>query len=297
MKLVKIMSIVVFLILAAYLFYPDIQNRADARKKEILQNEKNDVSILLLEKEYQARNISASKEETEKYKTNLINALGSKEALMLALKNSDINEKNLDVLISQQIKQDKLLKELGLKEIKDSQAEKFYKENKKLFDVKERYQIYQLYIKKDNLSLLNEVKNKVNTFNFVQMAKKYSQDEEFASVGGNLGYVDISFLPDELREEISKQKVETVSLPIKTKKGYYFIYLKDKTAPKKLTFDEAKEDIKQYLYQKEKKELLQKFLEGLKAKKTINSNNQNSSFKGAINRFHQLIGVELYDNE
>lgn len=295
MKLLKIMSIVVFLILAAYLFYPDIQNRADARKKEILQNEKNDVSNLLLEKEYKKRNITTSENEIEEYKLKLIDTFGSKDALMLALKNSDTSEKKLDILISEQIKQDKLLKELGIKEIKDSQAEKFYKENKKLFDIKERYQIYQLYIKKDDLSLVNEIKNKINTLNFVQMAKKYSQDEKTAEFGGNLGYIDINTLALELKDEILKQKVETVSQPIKTSKGYYFIYLKDKTAPKKLTFDEAKEDIKQYLYQKEKEELLQKFLEGLKAKKTIS--NENSSFKGAINRFHQLIGVELYENK
>lgn len=295
MKLLKIMSFIIFLILAAYLLYPDIQNKADARKKEILQNEKNDVSILLLEKEYKNRNITASEKEIKEYKTKLIDTLGSKEALMLALRNSDLNEKKLDILISQQIKQDKLLKELGIKEIKDSQAEKFYKENKKLFDIKERYQVYQLFIKKDDLSSLNEIKNKINTFNFVQMAKKYSQDEKTAALGGNMGYIDINTLEQELKEEISKQKVETVSKPVKTSKGYYFIYLKDKTAPKKLTFDEAKEDIKQYLYQKEKEELLQKFLEGLKAKKTIS--NKNSSFKGAINRFHQLIGVELYENE
>lgn len=263
------MCVLAIIILTGYFFYPDAQSYLNSKKEQIQKNKNLDITRQLLNSEYKKRNIIATNDEIESFKNNLIKIIGSKEVLQEKSKALGISEADLEKLIAEQIKQEKLLKSLGLKEIKNSQVEKFYKENRKLFEIPERFQIYQIVIENKNEALINEIKAKVNPANFVQLAKKYSKDEKTASIGGNLGYVAKGEIPAQVYVQLTSQKVETISSPIKTPQGTYFVYLKDKTASKTISYVEAKEDIRQYLYRKEKAELLQNFLEGVKAKEKL----------------------------
>jgi len=270
----KVISILIFLILAIYLMLPDINNFVENNLKNPSAKKELNVTKQLLENEYKTRHIEASKKEIEEYKKKLINILGSKEALNEKCKESEIDEYQLEVIISEQIKQDKLLKSLGLKEIKNSETEKFYKENKKLFELPERFQISYLLIKEKNEFLTKEIKNKININNFKQIAQKYSKEKDDIVLYNDFKYVSKNDIPAEMYVQISKQKIETISPAIKSSQGIYFVYLKDKSAPKTISYEEAKEDIKQFLYKKEKEKLMERFLKGKLSKEKLQTFSQ-----------------------
>jgi len=270
----KVISILIFLILAIYLMLPDINNFVENNLKNPSAKKELNVTKQLLENEYKTRHIEASKKEIEEYKKELINILGSKEALNEKCKESEIDEYQLEVIISEQIKQDKLLKSLGLKEIKNSETEKFYKENKKLFELPERFQISYLLIKEKNEFLTKEIKNKININNFKQIAQKYSKEKDDIVLYNDFKYVSKNDIPAEMYVQISKQKIETISPAIKSSQGIYFVYLKDKSAPKTISYEEAKEDIKQFLYKKEKEKLMERFLKGKLSKEKLQTFSQ-----------------------
>ncbi|MBQ8634521.1 peptidyl-prolyl cis-trans isomerase [bacterium] len=285
MKFFKFVFIIIFFIIAFCCLSSHTQKNIDSKTNSSQQ----DVTKLLLEKEYKTRKITADIKEIEEYKQKLIKALGSKEAFDEKLKESNLSTEEFENIAKEEIKQEKLLKSIGLKETSDSEAEKFYKENKKLFETPERFKVYQILVKNDGATI-NEIKDKLTIHNFSQMAKKYSQDKKTAHLGGDAGYISEKNAPAEVIIKISKQKVETISPPTKTPNGTYFIYLKDKAASKVHSYESVKLDIKQYLYEEKKANLMQEFLIGLKAKTSIVCDNKKCTIQNT-NPIKKILNI------
>jgi peptidyl-prolyl cis-trans isomerase C len=94
---------------------------------------------------------------------------------------------------------------------------------------------------------------------FMEAAKNNSIDANKEN-GGSLGWFTDGTMVKEFTDAVKKMKKGEVSkAPVKTQFGYHLIYLVDEKAPTKVTFDQAKEQIKQMLK-------VDKFKESMSAK-------------------------------
>jgi peptidyl-prolyl cis-trans isomerase C len=82
---------------------------------------------------------------------------------------------------------------------------------------------------------------------FNKAVKKYSLDKESASDNGKLGFVLENNLIPEIANEISKLKLNEISLPIKTEFGIHIVTYSEVKDAKALPFEEVKENIRQEL--------------------------------------------------
>ncbi len=66
--------------------------------------------------------------------------------------------------------------------------------------------------------------------NFMQLAQQFSESATGAR-GGDLGWVQQDDVPAEVWQMIQRMRLQTVSQPIRTERGYYLIALRDKMRP------------------------------------------------------------------
>ena len=257
----------------------------------------------LLSQEFEKRKITASEEEIKAKKEKIIAQVGSKEAFEELLKKNGINDERLNSDLSSEVKTEKLINSLSNVKISDSDAEKFYKENKSDFTTPEKVQAFHILFNtnpeeikrqivaqdkdaklsqadidkkvKEEVSkmeaLANEVRQKAikNPKDFSKLAKEYSQDKGSAQNGGDLGYITKEQVVPEFGQMAFSQKVGSISPLVKTQYGTHIIYVKDKSAKQVQQFATVKADIKEFLSKKAKYDALNKLLTGLKSSAKI----------------------------
>jgi parvulin-like peptidyl-prolyl isomerase len=84
---------------------------------------------------------------------------------------------------------------------------------------------------------------------FDDAVTKYSEDQESAARGGDLGYVVKGMLPPEVEAVAFKMQVGENSDPVESKFGWHILRLEEKRAAQKLRYDSVKDDIEQILSQ------------------------------------------------
>ncbi|MBI4668385.1 MAG: peptidylprolyl isomerase [Elusimicrobia bacterium] len=104
---------------------------------------------------------------------------------------------------------------------------------------------------------------------FAEVAKRESQDMESGRKGGDLGYFIRGWMVPAFEQAAFNLQVGQVSEPVETEFGYHLILIEEKRAATPLRYDEAKEDLTQYLQQRNFQVRLKDFVEGLRAKATI----------------------------
>ncbi|RID88568.1 peptidylprolyl isomerase [Mesobacillus zeae] len=152
--------------------------------------------------------------------------------------------------LEQQVRQNILLEELAARDavIPEKDMKKFYKENKKMFDIPESYHLSQIIHKtrKEAEQTVDELKGGSG---FPALALERSEDEFSAAQGGDIGFVNSQDgrTNKAVMKEAKRMKLETWSDPVKIKNGYAVIYLHEKIKGKKYTFKEAKSQIRRKL--------------------------------------------------
>ena len=77
---------------------------------------------------------------------------------------------------------------------------------------------------------------------FADLARKFSEDKETASIGGNLGTFELEQLPKELYPVVSPLKSgeisEPVRIPVGTQYGYSIVWVKERTPEHKANLDQ-----------------------------------------------------------
>jgi peptidyl-prolyl cis-trans isomerase C len=81
---------------------------------------------------------------------------------------------------------------------------------------------------------------------FADLAKEKSTDAESAKQGGDLGFVTEKQVPPDFKAILALKEGE-VGEPLKTKFGWHLVKITKIEAPRPLTFEEAKEDVKKRL--------------------------------------------------
>ncbi len=259
----------------------------------------NDViTRALVNQEFDKRKITVSEDEINAKKKEFIAQMGSEEQFNNVLKESNITPEQLRSDLIQEVKVAKLVKALNVKEATDSDAQKFYNQNKEQFNMPERVMASHILIDTNAESIkrqiadadkgaklsISDIEKKVreeqarkealakevlakaqaNPKDFAKLAKEYSDDKASAVRGGDLGFITKDSVVKEFGDAAFSQKVGVVGPLVKSQFGEHIILVKDKAAKGMQPFTQVKNDIKAYLTQQKTYEEVQKYLTSLK---------------------------------
>jgi len=107
---------------------------------------------------------------------------------------------------------------------------------------------------------------------FSVLAEKYSDDTGSKQRGGDLGYFAKGDMVPEFEKAAFSLNVGLVSEPILTSFGYHIIKVDEKKASKKMSFEETKNDLLDYIYRSNAEKKYETWLENLRSKASIKKN-------------------------
>ena len=257
----------------------------------------------LLEQEIKNRKIKVSQADVEKEYASLIEKIGSKEKLNELLTQNKISQSQFKNDLKEEVKIQKLVDMLGVVNISDKDVEKYYKQNIETFKYPDKVKSSYIAISADPVQIKDvllakpENKNiskedldkkikeelaakqkkadeilkqlKQDPTKFAQLAKENSDDPYTASDGGNIGFLAKEEMPPEYAKVAFAQKPNTISDIVVTPNGYYIIMVTDRMKAGTEPLEKVKFELKNYLEQQEKTQLLQKFVEEVKSKASI----------------------------
>ncbi|GFO62459.1 peptidylprolyl isomerase [Geomonas paludis] len=104
---------------------------------------------------------------------------------------------------------------------------------------------------------------------FVELAKKYSQDPAAAKDGGDLGTFKRSDMLAEIGNTVAAMKPGEVSSVVASPAGLHIIKLEQKSQEKGRPFEEVKESIEEQLYRKKSEERFNQWVKDLRSAANI----------------------------
>ena len=224
----------------------------------------------LLMAEIAKRNITVSQEELNTYKENLVKEIGGEENLKQLLAKNNLDENEFNSLIANEIQITKLIGTLSVIKVSDSDVKNFYKENKaSKFTYPDTVRASHILIK-DKAKAEDVLKQaKAPKADFAALAKQYSEDPGSAAKGGDLGFFTKEQMVPEFSKAAFSLKPDTVSDLVKSEYGYHIIKVVDRKKAGVMPLKEVQNEIKKFLEDEKKVEVLQKFIEGQKAQVKI----------------------------
>ncbi len=250
----------------------------------------------LLNEEMEKRKITVSKSEIEQTEKDIISKFGSKEQLNQILKTNGVTYEQFVKDLEDEIKLKKFVDSIAMVSVGDKEAKKYYDENIDKFKYPKRVRASHILIsanpdqikaklKEENKEITDEeleaktkeqmelakkkaeslqAKVKKSPSSFAKVAKENSQDAATAIRGGDLGF----FAKDEMVEAFANKAFEmkpnTISEVIQTPYGFHIIMVTDRSEAGKLSFNESKKDIINYLESQDKVEILKNKIEALR---------------------------------
>jgi len=120
------------------------------------------------------------------------------------------------------------------------------------------------------LNRIKEIQQRVKAGeNFSELAQKYSEDPGSKEQGGDLGFFVHGDMVPEFEKVAFSLPVGEVSDIVETDFGYHLIKCEEKKAKSKLTYNEMKEELQEYLYRSKAEGIYQDFLKQLRSNATI----------------------------
>ena len=164
--------------------------------------------------------------------------------------------------------------------VTEDEIEKFYEINKSRFYEPTKIKARNIFIRVNDVQNKDEwLKAEIKGRNmlrevykgedFIKLARKYSEDKESSSQGGDLGYFSQNEVIPEIGKAAFELKVGEASDLVKTPFGYIIIKVEDKKIGKCKEIEEVSEEIKNVLLQRKKDEALRQFIEGLKKEASV----------------------------
>lgn len=210
--------------------------------------------------------------ELEQYKER---TPGGPEQFEAFLKRSGMTMDKIKGDIQQRLALKKHLNKDGSLTIPEDESKKYYEENKKRYEVKERIKASHILIKVDakaDEAQQKEAKTKIDAIykeaskkdaDFATLAKAKSEGPS-APRGGDLGFFGEGRMVKEFEEAAFKLKPGQVSKPVKTQFGWHVIKVTDHQKAGQRTYDEVKDEIVQRLEARQFREARQKFVDDLR---------------------------------
>jgi peptidyl-prolyl cis-trans isomerase C len=108
---------------------------------------------------------------------------------------------------------------------------------------------------------------------FSDLAKKYSDDPGSKDRGGDLGYFSHGDMVDAFEKAAFALNVGQTSDIVSTDFGYHLIRIDEKKAASKFSYDDVKDDLKEYLFQQRAAKKFETYIKDLRSKADIKINN------------------------
>jgi len=138
----------------------------------------------------------------------------------------------------------------------ETRAREYYDGHKKSFKIGVMVHAFHIMVSTEDESRVAQKAIKLRKKTFSELARVYSLAPE-AHIGGDLGYFEISQMPDEF-SSIINLKNNQVSKTIKTPHGYHIFKVIDVKAARQMSFSESKKTIyDKFLREKQSKEFEQ----------------------------------------
>jgi parvulin-like peptidyl-prolyl isomerase len=232
-----------------------------------------DISLLL-------RQIPGANYETlpDEAKQQVLNqAIDRKLLIANAIKNGIEKDKEFKEAL------EKIRKEIALEvwmkkefdKTKAGDSKKYYDENPNVFLQPEKAKVSHILVKTESeakkiIKDLGKLKGKALGDKFAELAK--NNPDQTSQTGGALGLIGKTdpFIAEFKDAAFALKKGEISKTPVKTQFGYHVIYVEDKIAEKKLSFDEVKADIANGLKNEEFRKNIEAQVKTLRDKAKIN---------------------------
>lgn len=256
----------------------------------------------LIDAEIEKRGIKVSDEDIKNEMKSIIDKVGSKDELNRILKQRGISNGEFTEDLKTQIRIKKLINSIEKINISDSEAEKYYNENKNKFTHGEQVRASHILISADTIQTIKEIKAKnkeispeelnkkveeifaakkakaeailkevkANPDEFEKIAKKQSEDKVSGERGGELGFFSREAMVPEFSNAAFGMKPNTISETlVKSPYGYHIIKVTDRIEAGSTPFAKAKDEIKFYLETQKQIKVLKNLTDGLMKSATI----------------------------
>lgn len=256
----------------------------------------------LLNQEANARGIKVSSKEVSEAIAKIMDKIGGKDKLMDILKQNGLSVSQFKADIRKQVKMQKLAIAAGNVKVTDADCKKFYDENADKFKHEDQVRASHILIMANPYQFQQEItseakktfteeelKKKVeakmtqkkelaeklakelqaDNSKFAAYAKKYSEDENSAKQGGDLGFFDKKTMVPEFAQAAFTAKPNTVTGVVQTQYGYHIIMVTDRKEAGVVPYEKAKADIQEYLESSKQIEALDNLTQAAKKKAKI----------------------------
>lgn len=226
-------------------------------KETVLESMINDHLILWQAKE---NNITLDDKEFNEAIVQLEKYHGGKDALETYLKQQGFDRETFEAQVKDQLIINKFREKLTSEvKVPEDEVKKYYDENKEMFELPSP-EIRASHILTETEEEAREILAKIKDgADFAELAKKYSKDPNSKDLGGDLGYFAKGKMVPEFEEAAFVLKPGEISDVVKSEYGYHIIKVTGKR--NSLSFDDAKEYIKNNLENAKKDEEFARYLE------------------------------------
>lgn len=250
-------------------------------KKEAL---KKLIHIELLYQESQAKNLTTTDEEVNKTVNEMRARFPDEEQFQQTLAKSNSSEKALKDDIRRNLSVERLVKQEILSQVvvTEEEANTFYQEKNDNFKQAEGVRVSHILIKLDKegskedeaaaKQKIEDIKTRLsNDEDFAELARAHSSCPS-AGKGGDLGYITHGqTVPEFEKCAFELQQPGQISQIIKTSFGFHILKLEEKRPEGKIPYADVQDKINQYLKNQKLDAELEKYMQGLQAKATIES--------------------------
>ena len=229
----------------------------------------------LMAQESSRRKYQIDPEEVNKGIKRWMKENGGKKAIEKAKHPAIKNREDLRREILAQLRYNRLLEEESSCEIPtEKEAREYYENRPDLFTSEEMVSASHILKKASSEKEFKVAEEQIQAIrqrllsgeDFVKCVQEESDD---GVNDGNLGSFGKGRMVPEFEKVAFSLEPDQLSEPVKTQFGWHLVKLHEKQEPKITPFDELKEKIIEYLYERKKDKVFDSFLDDLKAKATI----------------------------
>ena len=222
----------------------------------------------LLMQEARIKNIEVTEEEFNKALNDFRSGY-QEDQFQRTLEIEEINEAEWKARLKNNLVINKLIRKVVHSRISvsDEDLRKYFDTHLEDFDKAEQIRALQIMVDTEAQAqdILRKLKNDPGLFSY--LARKFSQGLE-AVKGGDLGFLDVSQMPEEF-EEIFQLEVNELSEVIQTPYGYHIFQVQKKLPKRKMSYEESKTIIKKRLTQEIEDKEFSKWFQKLKQEANI----------------------------
>ena len=205
----------------------------------------------VIEKEMEKAGIEVTQEEIDEEMANYAEYYGGEETFLTILESSSVDISDFEGDMKIYLATNKLMEDEI--EITDEEMQIYFEENKDSFSQQEQVEASHILVEDEKTA--NEVIQKLDEGeDFSELAAEYSTDST-AENGGELGYFGTGEMVAEFESAAFSQEVGIYSEPVKTEYGYHIIKVTDHIEAKEVSYEDAKEEIRDLLFGQKMDEL------------------------------------------